>query len=122
MTQLETIRERYLRDGLHIRLGGLAANRARAASFAGPPTKAGNYPAAVAHLLEESKWFIEWNSPDASLETQAELVQLQIQLAVWHQAWTQRRMNESRRQEMITQARVWSDQVLELSGLLQRTV
>ena len=116
--QLEAIRERYLRDGLLIRLGGLAANLARIVSFANQPHETGKYSGAVAYLLEESKWFIEWNGPDAPLETQAELVQLQIQLAVWHRAWTQRRMDESQRREMITQARVWSDRVLEFSGLL----
>jgi hypothetical protein len=118
--QLEAIRARYLRDGLPTRLGGLAANLARIVSFANQPNETGNYSSAVAHLLEESKWFIEWNGPDAPLETQAELAQLQIQLAVWHRAWTQRRMDESQRQEMIAQSRVWSDRVLELSGLLAK--
>jgi hypothetical protein len=116
--QLGAIRERYLRDGLPTRLGGLAANLARIVSFTNQPNETGKYSAAVGHLLHESEWFIEWNGPDAPLETQAELVQLQIQLAVWHLAWTQRRMDESQRREMIAQARVWSDRVLELSGLL----
>ena len=119
MIQSEAIRERYLRDGLQTRLGGLAANLARIASFADRPTEGGSYSAAVAHLLEESKWFIEWNGTTAPLETQAELVELQIQLAVWHRAWEQRRMDERRRREMIEQARAWSNRLLELSGLLE---
>ena len=81
--QVATIRERYLRDELPIRLGGLAANLARIVSFAGQPHETGKYPSTVEHLLEESEWFIEWNGPDAPLETQTELVELQIQLAVW---------------------------------------
>lgn len=83
MTRLEAIRERYLRDELNIRLGGLAANLARIASFSSGTKQ----HASVEYLLEESKWFIEWNVPDASPEIQSELVELQIQLAVWHRAW-----------------------------------
>ena len=118
--QVATTRERYLRDGLPIRLGGLAANLARIVSFAGQPHETGKYPSTVEHLLEESEWFIEWNGPDAPLETQTELVELQIQLAVWRRTWTQRRMDEAQRREMIARARVWSDRVLELSGLLAK--
>jgi len=112
MTRFDVIRERYLRDGLNLRLGGLAANLARLASFSSrmKPHKS------VEYLLEESKWFIEWNVPDASLEVQAELVALQIQLAVWHRAWQQGRMEGSRLHEMISQARAWSSRILELSG------
>jgi hypothetical protein len=120
MMQFEMIRERYLRDGLQLRSGGLAANLARIVSCADQPNETGKYSEAVAHLLEESQWFIEWNGPDAPLETQAELAQLQIRLAVWHRVWTQRRMDASRRREMIAQARIWSDRVLELSGLLAK--
>lgn len=115
MTRLDAIRERYLRDGLEIRLGGLAANLARLASFSGRMKHHGS----VEYLLEESKWFIEWNVPDASLEMQAELVELQIQLAVWHRAWQQGRMEGDLLHDMIAQARAWSDRVLELSGLLK---
>ncbi len=115
MTRLDAVRERYMRDGLEIRLGGLAANLARLASFSGRMKHHGS----VEYLLEESKWFIEWIVPDATPEIQAELVGLQIQLAVWHRAWQQGRMEGDRLDEMIAQAHAWSDRLLERSGLLK---
>ncbi|MBI3611371.1 MAG: hypothetical protein HY204_11830 [Nitrospirae bacterium] len=80
MTRLDAVRERYMRDGLEIRLGGLAANLARLASFSGRMKHHGS----VEYLIEESKWFIEWMISDTPPEMQADLVDLQIQLAVWH--------------------------------------
>ncbi len=115
MTRLEAVRERYLKDGFETRLGGLAANLARLASFSGQL----KHHASVEYLLDESKWFIEWNVPDAVPELQAELAELQIQLAVWHRAWRQGPMDDDRLQEMIAQAREWSDRLLERSGLLK---
>jgi len=114
MTRLDAVRERYMQDGLEIRLGGLAANLARLASFSDRMKHHGS----VEYLFEESKWFIEWNVSDAPSEMQAELAELQIQLAVWHRAWQQGRMDGDRLGEMIAQAHNWSDRLLERSGLL----
>jgi broad specificity phosphatase PhoE len=115
MTQLEAVRERYLKDGFETRLGGLAANLARLASFAG---RMKNHES-VDYLLDESKWFIEWTAPDAEPELQAELVQLQIVLAVWQRAWRKGTMDGERLQDMIARARDWSDRLLDRSGLLK---
>lgn len=114
MTHREAVRERYLKDGIERRLGGLAANLARLASFSGRMKQNGS----VEYLLDESKWFIEWTAPDAEPEIQAELVELQVQLAIWHRTWRQGRMDSHRLQEMKTQARAWSDRLLDRSGLL----
>jgi hypothetical protein len=118
MTRLDAVRERYMRDGLEVRLGGLAANLARIASFSGRMRQHGS----VEYLLDESKWFIEWMISDASPEMQAELADLQIQLAVWHRAWQQGKMEGDRLNEMIAHAQAWSDRILERSGLLKRDV
>jgi hypothetical protein len=107
-----------MRDGLGIRLGGLAANLARLASFSGRMKNHGS----VEYLLEESKWFIEWIVPDALPELQAELVELQSQLAVWHRAWQHGMMEGYRLDDMIGHAQVWSDRLLERSGLLKTDV
>jgi len=114
MTKMNAVRERYLKDGFETRLGGLAANLARLASFS---SRMKNNQS-VEYLLDESKWFIEWTVPDAELEMQAELVELQVQLAVWHRAWQKGNIEGDRLREMITQAREWSDRLLEQSGLL----
>ena len=115
MTRLEVVRERYLKDSFQVRLGGLAANLARLASFSGEM----RHHESVEYLIDESKWFIEWIVSDAVPEIQAELVELQIQLAVWHRAWGQGKMKGDRLQEMIAQARDWSDRLLDRSGLLK---
>ena len=79
----DVVRERFLRDSLPIRLGGLAADLARVASFSANPANR----QAVASLLEESKYFAEWSASDAPLETQAVLAELQVMLAVWERRW-----------------------------------
>ena len=103
------IRERYLRDTLPIRLGGLAADLARIVSFAENPM---NHDA-VTSLLEEGKYFAEWAAPDAPVDVQEALAQVQASLAVWHRRWLSGRPEPLMRQE----AHRWSDRLLELSGL-----
>ena len=105
----EHIRQRFLRDPLPIRLGGLAADLARIASFADDP---GNYRV-VASLLEEGKHFAEWAAPDAPLETQALLTELQVTLAVWERQW----LNGTPDHTMRTEAQRKSDELLALAGL-----
>jgi hypothetical protein len=61
MRNIEVIKTRYLLDNLSVRLGGIAANLARIASFSSNPA---NWEA-VQSMLEESEFFIEWTVPDA---------------------------------------------------------
>ena len=77
------IRERYLRDTIPVRLGGLAANLRRMKSFAAED--AGRE--AVASLIDECKFFIEWTARDTQPETAAQLVELQVQLGHWQHNW-----------------------------------
>ena len=114
MNNQEAIRERYLRDPLPIRLGGLAANLARVESFSNHP----DHSAVVEHLLEESKYFIEWTALDATLDLQAELVELQRQLAQWQYHWNEIWADPRRRATVAEQAGIWSKKLLERSGLL----
>ena len=109
------IQERYLRDRIPVRLGGLAANLRRIKSFAAQETSR----EAVASLIEESKYFIEWTARDTQIETAAQLVELQVQLARWQLTWSQIWSDPSRRQQIAEQSLVWSERVLALSGLLQ---
>jgi len=110
---LEAIRFRYLKDDLSIRLGGLAANMARIASFS---EHTANWNA-VNRLLEESKFFIEWLVPDAPPELQEKLVDLQIQISVWHLKLLENNDNSGTRKKMADQFRIWSNEVLSVSGL-----
>lgn len=114
MKDRSAIRERYLRDSLPVRLGGLAANLSRIKSFAA--YEGGRE--AVASLLDESKFFTEWTGAEASVEAAGELVELQIQLALWQQSWDRIWSNREQRQEVAEHASIWSKRVLEISGLL----
>jgi len=114
MNNQEAIRDRYLRDPLPIRLGGLAANLARVESFSNHP----DHRDVVERLVEESKYFIEWTALDASLNLQAELVELQRHLAQWQYHWVDIWADPRRRATVAQQAGVWSKKILERSGLL----
>ena len=115
--RLFAIRERYLRDSLPVRLGGLAANLYRIASLLNHP---GGWRT-VDSLLEESKFFIEWIVPDAPLDVQAALVDLQILLAVWHRRWHKVGSDTPRAAHMAQESRVWAERLLDMSGLLADT-
>ena len=112
MRDRTAIRERYLRDPLPVRLGGLAANLARVKSFSDHP----GHRDVVEILLDESKFFIEWTAPDAGLDVQAELVELQLQLARWQRAWAHIWADPFRRTAVAEQAGAWSERLLEMSG------
>jgi len=107
------VQERFLRDPFSVRLGGIAANLARVASLAESP--GGN--AVVDTMLTESKYMIEWTALDGSIEVQADLVELQVQLALWGLVWEHSQGPEVR-QSISRHARTWSNRVLAMSGLL----
>lgn len=105
----QAIQERYLRDPLPIRLGGLASDLARIVSASENPKNR----QAVLNLLEESKHFAEWAAVDAPIEIQADLAEVQVSVALWQLRWRK----GSPDPKMSEQAQQWSDRLLELSGL-----
>lgn len=114
MKNQEVIRRRYLRDDLSVRLGSLAANLRRIKSFTGHAAN----QAAVESLIDESKFFIEWTASDVEIAKAAKLIELQVQLARWQCNWAKIWPDISLRAQMAEQSRIWSDRVLNLSGLL----
>lgn len=114
------IRDRYLRDTLSVRLGGLAADLARIVSFSQNQKSA----PVVTSLLEESRYFIEWSAPDLlpeRVDDASQLVELGRSLTRWYWSWSNTQNNPVARAELAAQAQQWSDQVLEMSGLLNTT-
>ena len=109
------IRQRYLRDDLPIRLGGLAANLRRIRSF----TQNEANREVVKSLVDESKHFIEWTAAEADVEAAAQLVELQVQLARWQHNWDRIWSDAEQRKRVGEQALAWSERVLGLSGLLR---
>ena len=115
MKDWTAIQERYMRDDLPVRLGGLAANLSRIKSFSTNEASRDT----VASLIEESKMFIEWTAAQAEIDVAAKLVELQIQLALWQLQWQSIWTDSVRRSQIAEQSSIWSKQVLEMSGLLK---
>ena len=114
MTNKEKLRERFLRDPLPRRLGGLAATFGRISSSA----RKSNDPNIVSSLLDEAKHLIEWTAADTEPETAAELVQIQTMISLWQRAWTEASRNPQQRLLLSVQAKDWSDKAIDFSGLV----
>lgn len=108
------IRERYLRDDVSVRLGGLAANLSRIKSFAGNEKN----KSLVESLIDESKYFIEWTACETEIETAAKLVELQVELALWQIRMNNAWEDADQRKQISEKSSHWSEQVLSASGLL----
>ena len=110
----EKLRERFLRDPLPRRLGGLAATLGRISSVA----RKSSDPENVSRLLEEAKYLIEWTAADTEPEVAAELVSMQRLITLWLQAWEKTNQNKEQRTLLSVQAKYWSDRALDFSGLV----
>jgi hypothetical protein len=73
---------------------------------------------AVESMIDESKHFIEWTAAEAGVDTAAELVELQVQLARWQRNWARIWADPAQRNQVAEQSSVWSKRVSEMSGLL----
>jgi len=111
MKNWNVLKERYLSDLLTDRLGGLSANLARIKTLTGKAISQNT----IEYLIRESKFFIEWTALDTDIDTTVELVELQIQLALWQLRWTKIWADPVQRMEVSTQAQIWSDRILERS-------
>jgi hypothetical protein len=115
MKDWTAIRERYMKDELPVRLGGLAANLSRIKSFSANE----NSRETVASLIDESKMFIEWTAAQAEINTASVMVDVQIQLALWQIRWDRIWADAAERKQIAEKSGLWSKQILELSGLLK---
>ena len=114
MKDLSNIQARYMRAPLPVRLGGLAADLARIASFSQNPANL----APVADLMREAAHFVEWCAPESDLESQETLLELQRHLARWRMRLSQQFPDQIWRGRVSAEAQQWSQRVLEMSGLL----
>lgn len=114
MMNKEKRRERFLRDSLPHRLGGLAATFGRISSSARNSTNSNH----VANLLDEAKHLIEWTAADTEPETAAELVRIQTMITLWQRAWGEANQNPQQRLLLSVQAKDWSDKAVDFSGLV----
>ena len=114
MIDREKLKQRFMRDPLERRLGGLAATLARISSSA----RNSESPVIVENLLDEAKHLIEWTAADTEAETAAELVQIQRLITLWQKSWESAYKEKSQRILLATQAKEWSDKTLQSSGLI----
>lgn len=115
MSSLEKLHARYMQDPIPVRLGGLAANLGRIASF----SRHADHQVVVDSILQESKWFIEWTAAELDAERAADLIRLQVRLASWQQQAESNWRDEAWRNALAADARQWSERLLEMSGLLK---
>lgn len=99
------------------RLGHIASNLSRIRSFSQVAHKE-----AVASVISETTWLIEWTAAEIEPEQAEELVNIQIQLARWELSWDSIWENETVGAEVAEQSGVWSEQVLDMSGLLSESI
>lgn len=115
MNELIALRDRFMRDPLPIRLGNLASSLAQIHSLSSHD----GHRDGVARFVEESALYVEWTAPDATLELQILLLEIQRTLVQWKRQWTALWDDATRRGEAARKARAWSEQVLAASGLLE---
>jgi hypothetical protein len=113
MMDKEKLHQRFLRDPLPRRLGGLAATFGRISSSA----RRSQDPAVVADLLDEARHLIEWTAVETEPEVAAELVNIQILLTLWQKAWATASQDTRQRLLLSVQAKGWSDKLVDFSGL-----
>jgi hypothetical protein len=113
MINKQKLYERFMRDPLPRRLGGLSATLGRISSSAREAADS----VQVINLLDEAKHLIEWTAADAEPEIASELVNMQRLIVLWQKAWTKTGATPEQRTLLATQAKQWSDQALEYSGL-----
>jgi hypothetical protein len=116
MRDWERLKERYLCDGVPVRLGELASTLSRIKSF----SREIILQEAVEQMIEESKFFIEWTVDEVEPNVAIELNELHTQLICWQRDFLTNWHDSTRRAKVSQQARIWSDRILERSGLLSK--
>lgn len=109
MLDLDSKKERYLRDPLPTRLGGLAANLARIGTISINPANR----TAVDDILRESKFFIEWTALEFSPDLTTDLIGLQREIAARHRKWQLDANDENCRHEISQWAKLNSQVIFE---------
>lgn len=114
MKNLNQIKKRYLKEPFDRKIGHLASDLARISTF----IENSFNEKAVMDILAESKFFIEWAAPEATLEIQEFLSEMQSRLALWHYRLSQNKKTPSELERLKETTKSWSKHLIEISGLL----
>ncbi|BAB77113.1 hypothetical protein ACN23B_28805 (plasmid) [Anabaena sp. FACHB-709] len=120
MTDWNQKQERFLQYNIPTRLGHLATNLARIKSFCDDVTPQD----VVASLLKESLYFIEWTVPNmvqTDVDQAAQIVELGRALTRWLFNWEKIRSDSTALTQVQTEVSLWSQRVLDMSGLLSES-
>ena len=118
MSKRIKLKEQFLRESVTIQLGTLATNFAKIGAYINDSEN----ELLVRHLVDESRFFIDWIAPSLSnFEQQYKLSQYQRQLTQWLHHWEVIWVDPVRRMNIATEANHWSEQVWQISGLRDTT-
>ena len=104
----------FLQESPARQLGALASTLRRIASSAEKIARA----KAIIPMLDECLQFIEWTLSRQTDTASKELSDISVMLKLWRDGWEHAQTNERLRTLLAVQAKKWSDQALEYSGLL----
>ena len=112
MSDLNSIRNRLMKESPQMRLGHLAADLLRIANFIENGSANEAKP-----IFRESKWFAEWIAPGSDLRTQQLLADAQSFLAYQELDWSNWTAKAESVASTATTVRIWSNELLKQSGL-----
>ncbi|MDD2889887.1 MAG: hypothetical protein PHE49_04505 [bacterium] len=115
---VSVLKERYLNDPLPIKLGGIAADLARIQSFSDNI----KHLNVVKSIVKECRCMIEWAAFSTEPEASETLINIQLELSLWLLSWEEMWNVSEKRTIMAKEAGKMSDKVLEMSGILTKSV
>lgn len=104
----------FLNESPARQLGALAATLGRIASSAEKTSRT----KAIVPMLDECLQFVEWTMSHQPEAASKELMDLSVMLKLWRDGWESAQADERLCTLLAVQAKKWSDQALEYSGLL----
>ena len=113
MEQLEEIKNRFLQEDPKMRLGHLAADLLRIATFIETGSSSQVKP-----IIYESKFMAEWAAGEADIEVKGLLSEMQSFLALREHQWPAWCHDSVSCTKTSVTARLWSNKLLKRSGLL----
>lgn len=114
MTTRAKLRDQFLQEPVAIQLSILATNLARIDAYIADAQN----ESIVRHLIDESRFFIEWLTPSLNnFDQQYALANCQRQLTRWLQQWQAVWVDPVQRVGMATETHQWSEWVWQISGL-----
>lgn len=114
MIDEQLLKERFVRDGVPVRLGNLASSVKRLGYF----IHKAKHEDAIQQLFEECRLFIEWTRAEAEFEIAQALGELRAALMIWRHEYAKYKQEENWRNAVNQTCAQWSQRLLELSGLL----